>query len=305
MSKPFGVAAATVLVAAGLSMPAAAGSTHHLQVGIFDQSYVITSPAEAFPLLHKLRVQVLRLSLDWSKVARTRPRRAANPNDPNYDWSLPDRLVRYAAYRQIKVLFSIYGTPSWASAYLAPNHAPKNAADLQNFAYAAATRYSGTFKPRGATKALPAVRLWLAWNEPNNPVFLKPQWSRVSGRWVAQSAKDYVAICTAVWTGVHSTGISGEKVACGATAPRGNNAPTSSRPSVAPQTFLAALKRFGLRDFDAYAHHPYAGSPHETPTTKPTGGAVTLANIGSLISELTRLYGPKPLWITEYGYQTN
>ncbi|MGB2953015.1 MAG: hypothetical protein WBB74_06455, partial [Gaiellaceae bacterium] len=45
--------------------------------------------------------------------------------------------------------------------------------------------------------------------------------------------------------------------------------------------------------------------------TKPRGSrganptAVTLANIGDLISELTRLYGSKRLWITEYGYQTN
>ena len=33
--------------------------------------------------------------------------------------------------------------------------------------------------------------------------------------------------------------------------------------------------------------------------------AVTLGNINVLINELTRLYGPKRLWITEYGYQTN
>src|SRR5205823_3431021 len=33
--------------------------------------------------------------------------------------------------------------------------------------------------------------------------------------------------------------------------------------------------------------------------------AITLANISSLLSTLSRLYGPKHLWITEYGYQTN
>ena len=31
---------------------------------------------------------------------------------------------------------------------------------------------------------------------------------------------------------------------------------------------------------------------------------MTLGNINDLISEITRLYGRKPLWITEYGYQT-
>jgi hypothetical protein len=32
---------------------------------------------------------------------------------------------------------------------------------------------------------------------------------------------------------------------------------------------------------------------------------VTLGNIDDLVRELTRLYGRKPLWLTEYGYQTN
>jgi hypothetical protein len=32
---------------------------------------------------------------------------------------------------------------------------------------------------------------------------------------------------------------------------------------------------------------------------------VTLRNLDVLIRELTRLYGRKRVWITEYGYQTN
>ena len=32
--------------------------------------------------------------------------------------------------------------------------------------------------------------------------------------------------------------------------------------------------------------------------------AVTLGNFGDLTKELTRLYGQKRIWITEYGYQT-
>ena len=120
-----------------------------------------------------------------------------------------------------------------------------------------------------------------------------------------QSAADYARICSAVYSAVHSVPVTGEQVACGATAPRGNNSPTSSRPSVSPLAFLRALKAAGLRKFDAYAHHPYYGSPRETPTTKPSRTAVTLANINSLIAQLTALYGKKPVWITEYGYQTN
>jgi hypothetical protein len=155
------------------------------------------------------------------------------------------------------------------------------------------------------------VRLWAAWNEPNNPVFLRPQFVKRGGKWVIQSARDYARICNAVYNGVHATMYSGEKVACGVTAPRGNNNPRSARPSVSPVAFLTAAKKAGMRTFDAYAHNPYYGVPTETPTTRPlsprpglTPTAITLANINVLIAVLSRLYGPRHLWITEYGYQT-
>ena len=102
-----------------------------------------------------------------------------------------------------------------------------------------------------------------------------------------------------------TTLIRGQKVGCGVTAPRGNNSPRAARKSVSPLAFLRAAKKAGMRRFDAYAHHPYYGKRSETPTTRPKARtAVGLGNIGDLIKELTRLYGRKRLWITEYGYQT-
>ena len=65
------------------------------------------------------------------------------------------------------------------------------------------------------------------------------------------------------------------------------------------------MKNYGLRRFDAWAHHPYASRPSESPTSKPKAKTVViLGNIGDLTKEVTRLYGRKPIWITEYGYQT-
>jgi len=157
------------------------------------------------------------------------------------------------------------------------------------------------------------VRLWLAWNEPNNPIFLSPQYRRVAGKWQIASAAAYAKICKAIYDGVHGTFLAGEKVACGVTAPRGNNNPSTARPSVSPLPFLRALKKAApaLR-FDAYAHHPYAGQRSEEPDREPPQGihgnpttAITLANLGSLVTTLTQLYGPRRVWITEYGYQTN
>jgi hypothetical protein len=240
-------------------------------------------------------------------VAQSRPYDGSDPADPAYDWSLYDRTVAYAAQYGIKVLLSIYGTPAWANGGRGLNHAPDSFDDLRAFAKAAATRYSGTYPGRDG-RPLPAVKMWLAWNEPNNPVFLAPQYRKVGKRWVVQSAVDYARICEAVYGGVHGTQFPAERVACGATAPRGNNNPRSSRPSISPIAFLTALKGAGLEKFDVYAHHPYYGSPAEGPDAPPrttASRAITLGNIGTLIKTLTRLYGNKHLWITEYGYQTN
>jgi hypothetical protein len=302
------VLAAVVLVAAGLSVPAATASRHML-VGLLDEANTLYgNPDWAFPILKQLRVKALRVNLYWGGrfgVAGERPRAAANPGDPAYDWSLYDRTVRYAAQYGIKMVFSIYGTPGWANGFKGLNHAPTKISDLKKFAYAAAKRYSGNFVGDDGRK-LNAVRLWLAWTEPNNPINLFPQYRRAGGRWIAQGARDYAKICNAIYTGVHSTSIRGEQVACGVTAPRGNNSPGGVRASVSPIAFLRAAKAGGMRRFDAWAHNPYYGDKSESPKTKPPGrNAVTLANIDKLIAEVTKLYGRKPLWITEYGYQTN
>jgi hypothetical protein len=172
----------------------------------------------------------------------------------------------------------------------------------------AATRYGGRFVTDEGVR-LPAVTKWIAWNEPNNPLFLRNQFRLRSGRWVVQSAIDYAKICNAVVTGVRrartESGARRGQVACGVTAPRGNNIAQSSRPSVSPLVFVRAMKAAGAKGFDAYAHHPYYGNPSETPATRPNHQAVTLGNIDDLIAEVTRLWGRKRIWITEYGYQTN
>ena len=77
---------------------------------------------------------------------------------------------------------------------------------------------------------LPRVSLWMAWNEPNNPVFLKPQYRRAG-----KTLGDPVADATTRRSATRSSRASSpsqrsSKVACGATGPRGNNNPNSSRP---------------------------------------------------------------------------
>jgi putative glycosyl hydrolase len=313
VSNRWWVLAATLAAAAGLAVPASAAP--HMSIGVYDEGQTFFGNLDqVFGQYQTLHVGVLRVNLYWGGtlgVAKHRPFNASDPRDAGYDWSIYDRTALYAAAHGLKLLFSITGTPRWANGGGSPNRPPNNYNLLRGFAYAAAARYSGTYVGDDG-RTLPAVRLWAAWNEPNNPSFLRPQFVRSGGKWVVASAQAYAKICNAIYTGVHATMFKGEQVACGVTAPRGNNNPSSGRPSVSPVAFLVAARRAGMKKFDAYAHNPYYGVPTETPTTRPPGThsgqsptAITLANVNVLIAEVRRLYGPHPLWITEYGYQTD
>ena len=173
------VAASLIVVGLAASAATAASKkpskrvTTHLLVGINDEAFTLYGdPAAAFETLDALHTQVLRVNLYWGgnkwAVANTKPTDAADPGDPAYDWSLYDRLDRYAATNGIKLLLSVVSTPSWANGGAGKNHAPTSFATLQTFAKAAATRYSGSYVPpaaqqdptlAGPTDPLPSIRM--------------------------------------------------------------------------------------------------------------------------------------------------
>lgn len=313
MSKRFAVVISLVALACAIVAPTAMPARGMLK-GVYDDANTLYGdPDVTYRTLSQLKTKVIRINLNWGgrfAVAGVDPTvRPTDPNDGQYDWSLYDRAALYAAQYKMKIVFTIVGTPNWANGGKGPRVAPtaKYMSQLRDFAYAAATRYSGRYKRVFDGRLLPAVKHWTAWNEPNNPLWLTPQYR---GR-VMVGAQNYAKICNAIRIGIKSTLIAGEKVACGVTAPRGNNAPNQARPSVSPLAFARAMKRFGATGFDAFAHHPYYGAPSETPMTPPKQNgktlptAVTLGNIGILTTEINRLWGKRVrLWITEYGYQT-
>ena len=337
MSKRIVLLAVVCTTVAGLAASAAATATPErtvakasksMLIGINDEANTLYGdPDQAFATLQSLRAQVLRVNLYWGgskyAVANKKPRDATDPGDPNYNWAIYDRLVRYATQYNVKVMFSILFTPKWANGGKARTVAPTIGKTLHDFAYAAAVRYSGFWTapvwqqdPSNSASALPLpkVSLWTAWNEPNNPIWLSPQYKRVGTKWRVESARQYAKICNAVYTGIHDVLISPDRgklanqVACGVTGPKGNNAPGTSRASVDPVTFLTQAKRFGMKTFDVYAHHPYADKGNEPPSYVPKGRflrRIQLGNINILLAALSKLYGPKHLWITEYGYQTD
>jgi hypothetical protein len=309
-----GAIAATAVLVVALVAASTARASSVIQKGIYDDAQILYgNPDKVFPGLQQLGTQLIRVNLWWggpNGVAKRKPANPANPADPAYSWDTYDRTVRYALAYGMAPIFTVIGTPSWANASAGWNYAPTRAADLQAFVTAAAKRYSGRSKD-AAGLPIGRVTRWIAWNEPNNPVFLRPQFVKSGGKWLMQSPKSYATICNAVVKAVKSVHLS-NKVACGVTSPRGNNQPGTLRSSVSPLAFMRAMKTAGAAGFDAYAHHPYYGFPTETPTTPPPPGkrgvaptAVTLGNFDTFTTELQRVYPGKRIWITEYGYQTN
>ena len=149
--------AAISLVVAGLAVSSASatGTTHRASpflVGINDEAFTLYGdPVSAFDTLKTLRAQVLRVNLYWGgtqwAVANRKPALATDPGDKAYNWSLYDRLVRYASDANVQLVFSILFTPSWANNGAGRTHAPSSYQALQDFAHAVATRYSGSFTP--------------------------------------------------------------------------------------------------------------------------------------------------------------
>jgi hypothetical protein len=292
--------ALVVLAVAALGVNDDAAASPGLRVGIMDDAQVLGHPTRTFDTLGVLRPDIVRVNLWWNAVATRRPRNGANHEDQAYTWGTYDAVVMRASRQRIRVLFTIVGTPRWANGGRTWNHPPTRMRDLRSFALAASQRYSGTYTVEtdaDTFERLPRVAMWTAWNEPNLPIFFRPR----TGPWSPSGAASaYARVCNAVVAGVHAgqSARAGEKVACGVTAPYGGS-------GVRPLRFLRLLKRFGAR-FDVYAHHPHPGSRDEPPSARPRSNeAIRLGNIDVLIGELTRLYGRKRLWITEFGYQTN
>ena len=146
---------ATALLAA-TARPA--DGSRYMRVGIYDEAQTLYGPVDkTFATFKQLHVQEVRLNLYWGGrygVAKSRPASATNPADPAYDWDLYDRTVNYAAQNGVHVLFSVYGTPTWANGGRGANVAPTRATDLRNFAVAAAKRYGGAY-PGADSKRTP------------------------------------------------------------------------------------------------------------------------------------------------------
>ena len=255
---------------AALFVPRADASPS-VRYGLQDDAWLTFGPGtleQKLATLDRLGIDVYRYTLHWDQLE---PRHGA------YRWTEADAILRGLQAHGIQPLVTLYGTPAWANGGRRPNVAPSSAARFAAFARAAAKRY-------------PFVRLWTIWNEPNQRASLLPA-----------SPRTYVrTLLNPAYAAIHAV-IPSAKVAGGVTAPRGNTG------GVAPIAFVKGMRAAHAR-LDAYAHHPYPSRPG---VESPLRGAcakcadITMANLQRLIAAVGSAFGAKPIWLTEYAYQTN
>jgi hypothetical protein len=270
-----------VVLIAGLAGVASSSvqASKGVRYGIQDDAWLQYGPGtlnQRLATFKRLGVPLVRFTLHWNQIAPRRPKDPTSPRDRAYDWRRPDKILRGLRRYGLTPVLTLVGTPAWANGGRSPKFAPPRPRHFSAFARAAARRY-------------PWVHYWLIWNEPNKPLWLKPTRAAIYVQHLLNPA----------YKAIHAV-LPHAQVGGGVTAPRGGLG------GVAPVTWLRGMAAAHAK-LDAYAHHPYPLRPNETPSS---GGckncpSITMATIPKLLILVRRYFGPKPVWLTEYGYQTN
>lgn len=320
-----------------------------------------TDPAGTLKTLKQLGVDRVRLFLGWNSIA-PKPTSAHKPtfaatdpaSYPASGWARADTIIRDAKADGIGLDVLIGGPPPlWAAGpgRPKPTHGDPhpywkpNDKEFGQFVTAVGKRYSGHYKPQGASTPLPRVDFWSIWNEPNIGANLGPE-TPAPGSPIEVAPRLYRGLLNAAWTSLHKTGHGGDTILIGEIAPAGatfKGAPglfsvmtplrflralycanaayrplrgTQASERGCPTTAAAAAKfkaqNPALFKASGFADHPYAFTslpPNERTPHEPD--FTTLAAFPTLEKSLDRLQGlygshtSLPIWSTEYGYITN
>jgi hypothetical protein len=295
-------------LALAAALPAAAQGSPR-QVVSFEAPRELLDPAAVRGVIDEIDafgVTQIRQLVYWKDFAprpdaKRKPRfDAANADAyPAGTFEKLDFLLSLARERDIAVQLTLTGpVPRWATRGKRDNVTRPIPREFRAFATAVGRRYGAQ------------VSMWSIWNEPNQPQFLGPQFSK--GRPVSPG----------IYRSLYQAGVQGLRRApenrgdtflLGETSPRGNSQ------VVHPLDFLRRMlcldgryrkvRKCARLDTDGYAHHPYTTSkgPRFRP---PHRDDVTLGVLSRLENALDRAARagavPRnlPLYLTEFGIQS-
>jgi hypothetical protein len=230
----------------------------------------------AFPIYHRLGVEVVQIDLNWAQTAARRPANPQNPNDPAYVWPAQlDQALRAAARDQIQLCLLVHGTPSWANGGRSTAWAPTNANDFGDFLTAASRRYT-------------AVRKWMIWGEPNRNGNFEPMPlnSKVGPR-------RYALVLNAAYQALKR--VSPANLVIGGD--------TWSFGTVEPADFVSWMRLPNGKPppLDEYGHNPFSRRFPKLSEQPYFPGGRDINDIDTLESQLTHVYHRQvKLWLSEF-----
>jgi hypothetical protein len=295
---------------------------------------LLSEPAHVRELaLQRIReagATVVRIPVDWRDLVDPSPPPDFEPDDPAssaYDFAPIDAAVIDTVSAGLRPLLVVSHAPAFAEAsprwpYAYPGSWAPSPAALEAFAVAIARRYDGDFpSPLSSGSPLPRVSLFQAWNEPNLPRYLEPQWVAPQGRWVAFSPLIYRQMLNAFYAGVKSVAPSDVVISAGV-APNGDPVGVGR---MQPVQFLRELLclssagRAGARQarvrcqgpahFDVLAFHPLSVGDPDLPALRALDVSISdAAKVTALLAQAERLHtvlpaGAKPVWVTEINWE--
>jgi hypothetical protein len=291
------------------------------QLDYFEASAVLLKPNTRHHTLEQLEhlgVKALRVELKWSEVApaptsATKPSfEAANP-DSDYNWGAYATLLAEVKQLGWPVLLTVTGpAPRWATSnHQAPYVTRPNPEDFEAFMTAVAREFGSE------------VSTYAIWNEPNEPVFLMPQWN---ANGTPASGRIYRGLYQDGYAGLQAAGLTHPHVLFGETAPAGydtvnvhGEGSRALRHPVAPLAFMrealclnAKYKKAGScseLQMSGYAHHAYTlpAGPFYIPSQRDDvmiGVLSRLSNALNLAARARAIPSGVPIYLTEFGVQS-
>jgi hypothetical protein len=305
---------------------------------------------QALARIRATGASVVRIPVEWRYIVSAHPPAgfdASDPASPAYDFTAVDAAVRDTAAAGLTPLLVVTRAPDFAEAphrwpYAYPGSWAPNPVAFGEFASAVARRYDGSFAdPLEPGRALPRVRLYEAWNEPNLARYLEPQWVAGGGRWRAFSPLLYRQLLNAFYAAVKAVEPSDTVIATGV-APNGEPAGVGrmtpvrflrgmlclegeTGTKVGPRTANGGVRKVGGRGasargarttcpepphFDVLAFHPLSFESPDRPAASARDVAIAdIAKVTGLLARAERAHTALPrahkqVWVTELNWES-
>jgi polysaccharide biosynthesis protein PslG len=205
----------------------------------------------------------VRIDVGWASLQPRRNRIAG------YYVDRIDEVVNQARARGLKVLATLWWTPSWANGGGGRGEPPKKSSDFARVARWAADHFRGR------------VSAWEIWNEPNHPSFF-------SG-----TPRSFAKLLKAAYPAIKDEDPSALVVSGG--------------PAYNDLEWLRGVYEGGGKPyFDILATHPYMAPADLPPETPDNGTKWTLRHVEAVRSLMKeRGDADKPIWFTEFGWSSH